>query len=147
MSYPAARAVLERPPLNGTTLRLSHNASLGSISPGDTVDLPLAALALELEGVIEALLVRREWDCAECSRKSFVLLVAADLVAYDESHDFVCVEIRVDVGNLGIRLECDVLVLESAEVKHDFPTFGHGDVKLGSINRLRKKACIGTDNL
>lgn len=93
------------------------------------------------------MLVRREWHCAECRRECFILLVACDFVAYDESHDFVCVEIRVDVSNLSVRLERDVLVLECAEVEHDFPTFGHGDVKLGSINRLRKKACIGTDNL
>jgi hypothetical protein len=102
---------------------------------------------LELEGVIEALLVRREWHCAECRRECFVLLVAFNSVAHDKSHDFVCVEIRVDVGNLSVRLECDVLVLESAEIKDDFPTFGHGDVKLGSIDWLSKKTCIGADNL
>ena len=125
MSYPAARAVLERPPLNGTTLRLSHDTGLRSVSPGDTVYLPLATLALELEGVIDTLLVRREGDSAECSRELLVSVVGFDSVTYNKAHDFVGVKVGVDVSNLSVRLECDVLVLVLREVNDDFPALGH----------------------
>lgn len=146
-TYPAAGAVLERPSLNGTTLRLSHDAGLGSISPGDTVDLPLATLALELERVIDALLVRREGDVAECSRECLVSEVRFDSVAYNKAHDFVGVKVGVDIGDFGVRLEGDILVLEGAEVNHDFPAFGHRNVKLGGINRLSEKTRVGTHDL
>ena len=146
-TYPAAGAVLERPSLNGTTLRLSHDARLGSIRPGDTVDLPLAACALELERMIHALLVRGEGDIAECGRECFVSVVVFDGIADHKAHDFVCVKVRIDIGDLGVRLERDILVLEGAEVNDDFPALGHRNVKLGGINRLGEKTCVGTHNL
>lgn len=124
-SYPAARAVLQRPSLNGTTLRLSHDAGLRSISPGDTVDLPLAALALELKGVIDTLLVGGEGNSAECGGECLVLSGAGNSRAHDKTHYFVGVKVWVDVGDLSIRLECDILVLESTEVNDYFPALGH----------------------
>lgn len=146
-TYPAAGAVLERPSLNGTTLGLSHDASLRSISPGNTVDLPLAPLALEFERVIEALLVRREGDIAECGRECLVSVVGFDSIADHKAHDFVCVKVRIDISNLSVRLERDVLVLEGAEVNNDLPALGHRNVKLGGINRLGEKTCVGTHDL
>ena len=124
-TYPAAGAVLERPSLNGTTLGLSHDASLRSISPGNTVDLPLAALALELKGVIDTLLVRRERDVAELCREFLVSVVGFDCVTYNKAHDLVCVEVWVDISDLSVRLECDVLVLVLGEVNNDFPALCH----------------------
>ena len=146
-TYPAAGTVLERPSLDGTTLRLSHDASLRSISPGDTVDLPLAALALEFERVIDALLVRRERDVAECRWECFIPVVGFDSVAYDKAHYFVRVKVGVDIGDFGVRLEGHILVLECAEVNDDFPAFSHRNVKLGGINRLSEKTCVGTHDL
>lgn len=97
--------------------------------------------------MVEALLVRREGYIAECSRECFVPVVGFDSVAYNKAHDFVRVKVGVDIGDFGVGLEGDVLVLESAEVNDDFPAFGHRNVKLGGINRLSEQTCVRTHDL
>jgi hypothetical protein len=82
-------------------------------------------LALELKGVIDTLLVRREGNSAERGGEFLVPVVGLYSVTYDEAHDFVGVKVRVNIGDLGVRLEGDVLVLVLGEVNNDFPALGH----------------------
>jgi hypothetical protein len=78
--------------------------------------------------VIEADLVRWEGNIAKLSGKfqhALRVSVGGDRVSNNEAHHLISVEVRVDVGNLSIRLESDVLILEVGEVKDDFPALCH----------------------
>jgi hypothetical protein len=147
VTYPAARTVLQRPSLNGTTLRLSHNARLRPISPSNAVDLPLAAGALELECVVDAHFIWREIHISKLSGKLVILVSAANRITDDKAHNFIGVKIWVNVGDLSIRSECDVLILVSTEIKNDFPALSHRDIKLCGVDGLGKEACVRPDDL
>lgn len=86
---PTTSAVLEDPVLNGSTLGLSENALLRTISPGDAVDLPFASLALELELVLDSGVCRREGNVAELQAGGHGRNVALGRVADDETHNLV----------------------------------------------------------
>ena len=100
--------------------------------------------------MIEADLVGREGNIAKFGGEflhAVLIFLRGDSASNDEAHHLISVKVRIDIGNLGILLECDVLVLVIGEVEDNFPTLGHRDVKLGGLNWLGEESCIGTDNL
>jgi hypothetical protein len=122
---PATSAILEDPVLNGTTGRLSENALFRTISPGDTVDLPLATRTLELELVFDSSVSWREWYIAELGGKIVVLVVVRNCVSDHELHNLVCVEVVGVVGDLLIASQGHVAVLVGAEIDNHLPSFSH----------------------
>ena len=144
---PATSAVLKDPVLNGTACRFCEDALFRTISPGDTIDLPLAALTLELELVFDSSVGRREWNIAELGGKVIILVIVSNGVSDDELHDFVGVEVVGVVGHLLVAPQCHIAVLVGTEIDNDLPSFSHGDIELGCIDRIQKKASVGPDNL
>ena len=144
---PAASAVLEDPVLNGTTCRFCEDALFRTISPGDTIDLPLAALTLELELVFDSSVGRREWNIAKFGGKVIVLVVIGNSASDDELHDFVGMGVVGVVGHLLVAPQCNVAVLIGTEIDNDLPSFSHGDIELSCIDRVQKEASVGPDNL
>lgn len=144
---PASRAILQGPVLDGTTLGLGQNALLGTIGPGDAVDLPFTTLTLEFKLVLDGGVGRREWNIAELSRELVVLLLVGRRVSDDEAHNFVGVQVGSVVCHVLVTAEGDVAVLVRGEVNNHLPAFGHGDVKLSGINRVQEKTSIGSNDL
>jgi len=144
---PAASTVLENPVLNGTACRFCEDALFRTISPGDAVDLPLATLTLELELVFDSSVGRWEWHIAEFGGKVIVLVRIGNSVSDNELHDFVGVEVVGVVGHLLVAPQCHVAVLVGAEIDNDLPSFSHGDIELGCIDRVQKEASVRPDNL
>lgn len=144
---PAASAVLKDPILNGTACRFCEDALFRTISPGDTIDLPLAALTLELELVFDSSVGRWEWNIAEFGGKVIVLVRVGNSVSDDELHDFVGVEVVSIVSHLLVAPQCHVAVLVGAEIDNDLPSFSHGDIELSCIDRVQKEASVRPDNL
>ena len=144
---PAASAVLKNPVLNGTACRFCEDALFRTISPGDTIDLPLATLTLELELVFDSSVGRWEWHIAEFGGKVIVLVRIGNSVSDNELHDFVGVEVVGVVGHLLVAPQCHVAVLVGAEIDNDLPSFSHGDIELGCIDRVQKEASVRPDNL
>lgn len=144
---PAASTVLENPVLNGAACRFCEDALFRAISPGDTIDLPLATLTLELELVFDSSMGRWEWDIAEFGGKVVILVVVGNGAANDELHDFVRVEVVGVIGYLFVAPQGHIAVLVGAEIDDDLPSFSHGDIELSCIDRVQKEASVRPDNL
>lgn len=144
---PATSTVLENPVLNSASCRFCEDALFRAISPGDTIDLPLAALTLELELVFDSSVGRREWNIAELGGKVIILVIVSNGVSDDELHDFVGVEVVGVVGHLLVAPQCHVAVLVGTEVNNDLPSFSHGNIKLSCVDWVQKEASVGPDNL
>lgn len=143
---PSTSSVLQNPVLNGTTLRLSKDAFLRSISPRDSIDRPFAALALEVELVSDGLLIRREVDVAELRWQFAVVACVRYSVADDKSHDLVSVKVGIHIGDVSIAPKGDILAAILREIEDDFPTLSDRCVELSCIDWVQKEAGVGADD-
>jgi hypothetical protein len=144
---PASCSVLKNPVLDRSTLRFGEHTLLGTISPGNTVDLPFATCTLELELVFDCSVGGREWHIAELGREVVVLIVVGYCASDDELHDFVGVQVIGVIGDLLVAPQGHVAVFVGAKVNNDLPPFSHGDIELSRVDRVEEKASVRADNL
>jgi hypothetical protein len=144
---PSTSAVLKNPVLDRSTLRFGEHTLFGTISPGDTVDLPFATCTLELELVFDCGVGGREWHIAELGREVVVLVVVGYCTSDDELHNLVGVQVIGVIGDLLVAPQCYVAVFVGAEVNDDLPPFSHGDIELSRVDRVEKKTSVGSNDL
>ena len=144
---PSPSSVLQNPVLNGTTFRLRKDAFLRPISPCDSINHPLAALAPEFEFVGDSFLVWREVHLAELSWKLAIVACIRNGVADNKSHNLVGVEVGIHIGNVSIAPQRDVLIPILREIKDDFPALSDRGVELSGVDWIQKQAGVGANHL
>lgn len=144
---PATGAVLKDPVFNCSTWRLCEDALLGAICPINTVDLPFATSALELELVFNPSVGGWEGYIPELGWQGLHLARVFDSIADDKLHDLVGVEVISVVGYLLVASQCHVAVLVVGEVHNNLISFSHGDIKLSGVDRVQQETSIRANNL
>lgn len=144
---PATSTVLKNPVLNSTTRRLCEDTLLGTVCPINTIDLPFATSALELELVFNTSVSRWEWHIAKLGWQSLHLARVFYCIANNKLHNLVGVEVISIVGDLLVASQRHVAVLVVGEVHNNLISFSHGDIELCRVDRVQQETSIGANDL
>lgn len=142
---PAAAAVDKVPDLDRVARRPGEDAVV-DVAKRHAVDLPLAALALEPEGVVGRGARGHPGDGAQ-RRGQLGRVGRLDGLGHDELHHLVGVEVRRVGGDLGLGAQRDVLPGEGAEVDDHLVALGHGDGHGGRAGGRGEEAGVGSNHV